>query len=75
MGKDKRIILVSLAVITFILIMATINIQFFAFIPRNDDIDVFPDILLVSAQLTVCFGVVIPSSSLLHAKHILVPGV
>ena len=30
--------------------MAVINIQFFAFVDRDDNIDVFPDIILVSTQ-------------------------
>ena len=49
-GKDKRIYLVSLAVISFIFIMAVINVQLFAFVNRNDEIEVFPDVIMVSTQ-------------------------
>ena len=38
--------------------MAVINVQFFAFVNRDDDIDVFPDIILVSTQHSggACFS-------------------
>ena len=57
-GKGNRIYLVIFGVLSFIFIMAVINVQFFAFVNRDDDIDVFPDIILVSTQHSggACFS-------------------